>query len=145
MLARFSVFTRKDRLIDAILHLCVPLQASGRPSRRSFATHVTSAAAAATATAGPSTSAVTSAGIAYEVIQGPLVKFSRDAAIKDVPTAVFVHGILGSRRNLASFAKMITEVRRHVRLACSGCQSSFVCVQPLPMADAFRMGLPAFE
>jgi predicted alpha/beta-fold hydrolase len=50
------------------------------------------------------------AGQAYELLQGNLVRFSTDATTKDVPTAVLVHGILGSKRNLNSFARMIVEV-----------------------------------
>lgn len=47
--------------------------------------------------------------LAYELLQGNLVRFSPDANTKDVPTAVLVHGILGSKRNLNSFARMIVE------------------------------------
>lgn len=39
------------------------------------------------------------------------MRFSGEASRKDVPTAVLVHGILGSKRNLNSFARMIAEVR----------------------------------
>jgi hypothetical protein len=53
---------------------------------------------------------------AYELLQGNLVRFSPDANTKDVPTAVLVHGILGSKRNLNSFARMIVEVR--IRSSC---------------------------
>ncbi|WIA10480.1 hypothetical protein OEZ86_000612 [Tetradesmus obliquus] len=49
------------------------------------------------------------APLAFEVIKGNLVRFSSDAQSKNVPTAVLVHGILGSRRNLHSFAHMIVE------------------------------------
>jgi dienelactone hydrolase len=38
------------------------------------------------------------------------VRFSRGSSSKDPPTAVLVHGILGSRRNLQSFARQIVEV-----------------------------------
>lgn len=48
---------------------------------------------------------------AFELLQGNLVRFSSNSQSKDVPTAVLVHGILGSRRNLHSFARMIVEVR----------------------------------
>eukprot|EP00879_Flechtneria_rotunda_P003292 GHRR01003517.1.p1 GENE.GHRR01003517.1~~GHRR01003517.1.p1 ORF type:complete len:389 (+),score=86.25 GHRR01003517.1:211-1377(+) len=47
--------------------------------------------------------------LAFELLQGNLVRFSSDARFKNVPTAVLVHGILGSRRNLQSFARMIVE------------------------------------
>jgi hypothetical protein len=44
-----------------------------------------------------------------ELLQGNLVRFST-APQNSVPTAVLVHGILGSRRNLHSFARMILQV-----------------------------------
>jgi len=43
----------------------------------------------------------------YELLQGNLVRFSPDAINKGAPTAVLVHGILGSRKNLHSFARKI--------------------------------------
>lgn len=46
--------------------------------------------------------------IAYELVQGALVRWSHPSQ-KSPPTAVLVHGILGSRRNMASFAKMLVE------------------------------------
>lgn len=55
----------------------------------------------------------------YELLQGNLVRFSPDASTKDVPTAVLVHGILGSKRNLNGFARMIAEVG-----ACGCCPVS---------------------
>lgn len=47
----------------------------------------------------------------YELIKGNLARFS-DTRNSSVPTAVLVHGILGSRRNLQGFARMIVEVSR---------------------------------
>ena len=47
--------------------------------------------------------------VAYELVQGALVRWSHPTQ-KSPPTAVLVHGILGSRRNMASFAKMLVEV-----------------------------------
>lgn len=38
------------------------------------------------------------------------VRFSSDSSSKNPPTAVLVHGILGSGRNLQSFARRIVEV-----------------------------------
>mmetsp|Transcript_38083 Transcript_38083/g.84834 ORF Transcript_38083/g.84834 Transcript_38083/m.84834 type:complete len:374 (+) Transcript_38083:240-1361(+) len=46
--------------------------------------------------------------LAYEVVQGPLVRWTRKSNIS-TPTAVLVHGILGSRRNMQSFARRIVE------------------------------------
>ncbi|GBG00455.1 hypothetical protein Rsub_13201 [Raphidocelis subcapitata] len=48
------------------------------------------------------------APLSCELVQGNLARFSsvRD---RNIPTAVLVHGILGSRRNLQSFAHMIVE------------------------------------
>ena len=48
---------------------------------------------------------------AYELLQGPLVRWSKPGVGVTPPTAVLVHGILGSRRNMQSFARMILEVR----------------------------------
>jgi hypothetical protein len=67
---------------------------------------------------------------AYELLQGNLVRFSTDTTTKDVPTAVLVHGILGSKRNLNSFARMIVEVssswslQAHVEVAYSAAHAS---------------------
>merc|ERR1712157_442303 len=45
--------------------------------------------------------------IKYEVVKGPLVKFSDVLDSEQVPTAVLVHGILGSGKNLRSFARKL--------------------------------------
>lgn len=47
---------------------------------------------------------------AFELVQGNLVRFTNATNGMNVPTAVLVHGILGSRRNLHTFAKKIVEV-----------------------------------
>lgn len=47
--------------------------------------------------------------VAYELLQGPLVKFSHDSKSKTPPTAVLVHGILGNKRNMQSFAQMLIQ------------------------------------
>ncbi|EFJ44609.1 hypothetical protein VOLCADRAFT_64715, partial [Volvox carteri f. nagariensis] len=50
---------------------------------------------------------------AYELFQGPLVRWAQGRVLaypmQAPPTAVMVHGILGNRKNMASFAKMIVE------------------------------------
>ena len=48
----------------------------------------------------------------YELVQGALVRWTEHrAASRPPPTAVLVHGILGSRRNMVSFANRLVEVR----------------------------------
>lgn len=47
--------------------------------------------------------------LAYEVLQGPLVRWTRPGKGVTPPTAVLVHGILGSKRNMQSFARMLLE------------------------------------
>ncbi|MEW5304667.1 MAG: hypothetical protein WDW36_007262 [Sanguina aurantia] len=44
---------------------------------------------------------------AYEILQGPLVRWSTFKDRKVPPTAVLVHGILGKRQNMQSFAKLL--------------------------------------
>ncbi|XP_002983041.2 protein ABHD11 [Selaginella moellendorffii] len=49
--------------------------------------------------------------LAYDLVQGPLVRWSeaRDKATPEPPTAVFLHGILGCRKNWASFARRLAK------------------------------------
>lgn len=48
--------------------------------------------------------------LAYEIIQGALVRgCTMNSTYSHPPTIVLVHGILGSRRNLQSYAKMLVE------------------------------------
>eukprot|EP00271_Cylindrocystis_brebissonii_P005982 TRINITY_DN18468_c0_g1_i1.p1 TRINITY_DN18468_c0_g1~~TRINITY_DN18468_c0_g1_i1.p1 ORF type:complete len:430 (-),score=57.28 TRINITY_DN18468_c0_g1_i1:285-1574(-) len=49
--------------------------------------------------------------LAYELVQGALVRWSevRDRALPPPPTAVLLHGILGGRRNWASFSKRLAQ------------------------------------
>ncbi|GAB2290354.1 hypothetical protein Dimus_024635 [Dionaea muscipula] len=49
--------------------------------------------------------------LAYELVQGALVRWSSfmDKSAPDPPTAVLVHGILGSRKNWGTFARRLAE------------------------------------
>jgi hypothetical protein len=76
-----------------------------------------SSRAAAVSTEGPpsssstsssSSSSSSSAPLKYEIVKGALVEWSVESPSgPHPPTAVLVHGILGSRRNLLSFAKRL--------------------------------------
>lgn len=100
-----------------------PVQSAGviRPElghpRRSFATPVSALSLDQQqhfTTPSPSKSPVAPGGeplLAYEIVRGALVRYSspesRDA--RPPPTAVLVHGIMGSKRNMVSFAKRLVE------------------------------------
>jgi hypothetical protein len=47
---------------------------------------------------------------AFDMEQGALAKWCTKDADRAPPTAVLVHGILGSKRNLKSFTKMLLQV-----------------------------------
>lgn len=47
--------------------------------------------------------------IAHEIISGPLVRYSANASGKQPPTALLVHGIMGNRRNMHSFARRLVQ------------------------------------
>ncbi|KAL4450579.1 hypothetical protein ABPG77_000935 [Micractinium sp. CCAP 211/92] len=47
--------------------------------------------------------------LAYEIVQGPLVRYSTIGPGRAPPTAVLVHGILGKRQNMLSFARRLVE------------------------------------
>ncbi|XP_027912070.1 abhydrolase domain-containing protein C22H12.03-like isoform X2 [Vigna unguiculata] len=53
--------------------------------------------------------ATSSSILAYDLIQGELVRWSSvmDRSLPDPPTAVFLHGILGCRKNWGSFARRL--------------------------------------
>lgn len=53
----------------------------------------------------------TSEILAYDLIQGALVRWSSimDRSFPDPPTAVFLHGILGSRKNWGTFARKLAK------------------------------------
>ncbi|KAL3682608.1 hypothetical protein R1sor_000630 [Riccia sorocarpa] len=52
-----------------------------------------------------------SKALAYELVQGALVRWRevKDKSNPETPTAVLVHGILGGRRNFASFARRLAQ------------------------------------
>jgi hypothetical protein len=53
------------------------------------------------------------------MVQGPLVRYSAGAHPSRVPTAVLVHGILGRRQNMRSFAQRIVEGFPHWQVRVS--------------------------
>ncbi|XP_042969517.1 uncharacterized protein LOC122302365 isoform X3 [Carya illinoinensis] len=49
--------------------------------------------------------------LAYDLVQGALVRWSSvvDSSLPDPPTAVFLHGILGGRKNWGTFARRLAQ------------------------------------
>ena len=72
--------------------------------------------------------------VAYELVQGALVRFSspKSTAARPPPTVVLVHGIMGSRRNMQSFAKRLVQGFPHwqVLLVDLRCHGESVAVTP---------------
>jgi len=65
---------------------------------------------------------------AYELIQGALVRWTELAtSTRPPPTAVLIHGILGSRKNMQSFARRITQVCLVSLHVCRLCQVCILC------------------
>jgi dienelactone hydrolase len=63
---------------------------------------------------------------AYQLEQGVLAKWCTQGTDRPPPTAVLVHGILGSKRNLKTFTRMLLQVGTLVtRDASSRPQSHF--------------------
>ncbi|KAI4320228.1 hypothetical protein MLD38_033731 [Melastoma candidum] len=60
----------------------------------------------------PSREAAKSPGVlAYDLVQGALVRWSitKDKSMSEPPTALLLHGILGSRKNWGSFARRLAQ------------------------------------
>lgn len=89
-------------------------------------------------------SVATSKGeLAYDLVQGSLVKRNNEIGISptDVPTAVLLHGILGSRKNWGSFSKRLAQEFPLwqfllVDLRCHGDSSSIKKQGPHTVASA---------
>jgi hypothetical protein len=78
----------------------------------------------------------------YELVQGALVRWTQHrAASRPPPTAVLVHGILGSRRNMLSFANRLVEVRLLHEVAAKCCDA--LCSECAPsVVDALACSKP---
>ncbi|KAF7824967.1 abhydrolase domain-containing protein C22H12.03 [Senna tora] len=81
--------------------------------------------------------------LAYDLIQGELVRWSSvmDRPLPDPPTAVFLHGILGSRKNWGTFAQRLAKEFPMwqfllVDLRCHGSSSSIKKRGPHTVASA---------
>ena len=102
---------RLSRSASPISSEC-PSDAGGARSRSRLETV---ARALSTETNGPSGSLANArdpaiAPLRYEIVQGALVRWSAEQPEgPHPPTAVLIHGILGSRRNLLSFAKRLAQ------------------------------------
>ncbi|KAL8257145.1 hypothetical protein R6Q59_029186 [Mikania micrantha] len=81
--------------------------------------------------------------LAYDLVQGPLVRWSyiADKSVPCPPTAVLLHGILGSRKNWGSFARRLAKEFPNwqfllVDLRCHGDSASIAKTGPHTVASA---------
>ncbi|KAK9792999.1 hypothetical protein WJX73_005778 [Symbiochloris irregularis] len=95
------------------------------------ALHVSNAATLQRSDSRSKPSELESPPLAYELVQGPLVRWSESGATARTapPTAVLLHGVLGSRKNMHSFAHQIVRALPAwqvitVDLRCHGDSSS---------------------
>ncbi|XP_020701387.1 protein ABHD11 isoform X2 [Dendrobium catenatum] len=86
-----------------------------------------------------------SAVLAYDLVQGSLVRWNSvaDKSVPDPPTAVFIHGILGGRKNWGSFARRLSQEFPMwqfllVDLRCHGDSASLKKLDPHSVASAAR-------
>ncbi|KAH0452555.1 hypothetical protein IEQ34_019854 [Dendrobium chrysotoxum] len=86
-----------------------------------------------------------SAVLAYDLVQGSLVRWNSvaDKSVPDPPTAVFIHGILGGRKNWGSFARRLSQEFPMwqfllVDLRCHGDSASLKKLGPHSVASAAR-------
>ncbi|XP_044511449.1 protein ABHD11 [Mangifera indica] len=80
--------------------------------------------------------------LAYELVQGALVKWSSmmDKSVPEPPTAILLHGILGSRKNWGTFARRLAQAFPTwqfllVDLRCHGDSASMKKRQPHTVAS----------
>ena len=76
---------------------------------------------------------------AYELVQGPLVRWSeQQMGQRPPPTAVMVHGILGSRKNMHAYAHRLVEVRSLFRanMVAMHTQAATTLCSPTPTPKA---------
>ncbi|KAG1679639.1 hypothetical protein FOA52_006156 [Chlamydomonas sp. UWO 241] len=73
--------------------------------------------------------------LGYDLMQGPLVRWTKPGMIAP-PTAVLVHGILGSRRNMQSFARMLLEAcpAWQILMVDLRCHGESAALDPAPPA-----------
>ena len=71
---------------------------------------------------------------AYELVQGPLVRWSeQQAGQRPPPTAVMVHGILGSRKNMQAYAHRLVEV--HILFPLPTTYTLATCISVLAITE----------
>lgn len=111
---RTKNFNKTSSAVSPVQKKCVsptkptPEQRGGRAPRQALRVDNISSIERPASQAAPYSLIETQSTIAYELLQGALVRYSASNG-RHPPTAVLVHGILGSRRNMQSFARKILE------------------------------------
>jgi len=97
--------SNKQGRVQATFSVAPPMDASSIPAHLTQVRRTSVNVPTVTPTRAPSQQQPTGL-LAYELIRGALVRFS-ETRNRHPPTAVLIHGILGSKRNMQSFARRL--------------------------------------
>lgn len=124
--------------------LCIQLSGEGQSRRSTARSNIQMTLLDESQSLGRGKAIITPSEIlAYDLVQGPLVRWSyiADKTVPCPPTAVLLHGILGSRKNWGTFARRLAQEFPNwqfllVDLRCHGDSASIMKRGPHTVASA---------